>query len=62
MVMHLLGDAASPWLIGVASDSVGLRLPVLVTGAMLSVSGLVLLAGRRTLERDMRAVTLPSHA
>src|SRR5262249_44049904 len=37
MVMHLLGDAASPWLIGVASDSVGLRLPVLVTGSMLPV-------------------------
>jgi MFS transporter, Spinster family, sphingosine-1-phosphate transporter len=62
MVMHLLGDAASPWLIGVASDWVGLRLPVLVTGAMLAVAGIVLLGGRRTLERDMRVVALPSRA
>jgi MFS family permease len=62
MIMHLLGDAASPWLIGVASDSVGLRLPVLVTGAMLAVAGLVLLGGRRTLERDMRALALPRRA
>jgi MFS transporter, Spinster family, sphingosine-1-phosphate transporter len=56
MVMHLLGDAASPWLIGVASDSVGLRMPVLVTGAMLAVAGLVLLGARRTLERDLQGL------
>jgi hypothetical protein len=62
MIMHLLGDAASPWLIGVASDSVGLRVPVLVTGAMLALAGVVLLAGRRTLERDMRALALPGRA
>ena len=29
--IHLLGDAASPWLIGIASDAVGLTAPVLVT-------------------------------
>jgi len=62
MIMHLLGDAASPWLIGAASDSVGLRVPVLVTGAMLALAGVVLLAGRRTLERDMRALALPGRA
>jgi hypothetical protein len=56
MVMHLLGDAASPWLIGVASDAVGLTVPVLLTGAMLVLAGVVLLAGRRTLERDMHAM------
>ncbi len=56
MVMHLLGDAASPWLIGVASDTVGLTVPVLVTGAMLALAGVVLLAGRRTLARDMQAM------
>ena len=53
MVMHLLGDAASPWLIGVASDRVGLTLPVLVTGCMLAVAGLVLLVGRGSLAADM---------
>jgi MFS transporter, Spinster family, sphingosine-1-phosphate transporter len=60
MVMHLLGDAASPWLIGVASDAVGLTLPVLVTGALLALSGVVLLAGRRALERDLQAVGAPA--
>ena len=54
MLMHLLGDAVSPWLIGLASDSVGLKLPVLVTGCLLSLSGLVLLIGRHTLVRDLR--------
>src|SRR5438132_683078 len=55
-VMHLLGDAASPWLIGVASDAVGLTLPVLVTGALLVVAGVVLLLDRASLVRDTRAV------
>jgi predicted MFS family arabinose efflux permease len=54
-VMHLLGDAASPWLIGVVSDAVGLTLPVLVTGALLVVAGIVLLLDRASLVRDMRA-------
>jgi MFS transporter, Spinster family, sphingosine-1-phosphate transporter len=57
MVMHLLGDAASPWLIGVASDRVGLTAPVLATGCMLALAGVVLLAGRRTLATDMEART-----
>ena len=56
MVMHLFGDAASPWLIGVASDAVGLTAPVLVAGAMLGLAGVVLLGGRRALERDMHAL------
>jgi len=55
-VMHLLGDAASPWLIGVASDAVGLTAPVLVTGCLLVVAGIVLLLDRASLVRDMRAV------
>ncbi len=56
MLMHLLGDAVSPWLIGVASDAVGLKLPVLITGCLLSLSGLVLLVGRHTLVRDLEAM------
>jgi MFS transporter, Spinster family, sphingosine-1-phosphate transporter len=56
MVMHLFGDAASPWLIGVASDAVGLTAPVLVAGSMLALAGVVLLSGRRALERDMQAL------
>ena len=56
-VMHLLGDAASPWLIGVASDAVGLTLPVLVTGSLLVVAGIVLLLDRASLVRDLRALS-----
>jgi MFS family permease len=53
MVIHLLGDAASPWLIGVASDRIGLTIPVLTAGCLLAVAGVVLLAERRSLEADM---------
>jgi MFS family permease len=56
VAIHLLGDALSPALIGRASDAVGLRLPVLVTGLLLVASGLILLVGRRTLSRDLDAV------
>lgn len=54
VAIHLLGDALSPTLIGVASDAVGLRLPVLVSGLMLAGAGLVLLAGRRALAADLQ--------
>jgi MFS family permease len=53
--IHLLGDALSPFLIGVVSDSIGLRIPVLLTGLLLPVSGLVLLIGRRYLVADLTA-------
>jgi MFS family permease len=54
LAIHMLGDAASPWLIGVVSDRVGLTAPVLGAGALLGVSGIVLLAGRNALDRDTR--------
>ena len=53
--IHLLGDAVSPWLIGLASDQIGLRVPVLVTGCLLGAAGTVLLAGRSTLVTDLGA-------
>jgi MFS transporter, Spinster family, sphingosine-1-phosphate transporter len=53
MAMHLFGDAASPWLIGVASDRVGLTAPILGSGVLLATAGVLLLIGRRTLERDL---------
>jgi len=56
MAIHLLGDAVSPWLIGVASARIGLTVPVLVTGSLLTVAGLVLLLGRRTLAGDTERV------
>ena len=60
LLMHLLGDAASPWLIGVASDQIGLRVPVLVTGCLLAAAGVVLLVGRGTLEADLVATRTPA--
>jgi MFS family permease len=56
MLIHLLGDAASPWIIGEVSDRIGLKLPVLATGCLLAVSGVVLLVWRRTLVTDLGAV------
>jgi MFS transporter, Spinster family, sphingosine-1-phosphate transporter len=56
MMIHILGDAASPWLIGLASDRIGLTIPVLAAGCLLAVSGLVLLAARAALDADMRGV------
>src|SRR5437867_3232305 len=54
MLIHLLGDAASPWIIGEVSDRMGgLRLPVLATGCLLAVAGVVLLAWRQTLVHDL---------
>jgi predicted MFS family arabinose efflux permease len=56
MAMHLLGDAASPWLIGVVSDYVGLTAPILAAGVMLAISGVLLLMGRGALDRDVAAL------
>jgi MFS transporter, Spinster family, sphingosine-1-phosphate transporter len=70
MAIHLLGDALSPWLIGVASDRVGLTFPVLFAGCLLSVAGMVLLWGRSTLigelpapgrDHDQAAYVAPLH-
>jgi len=56
--IHLLGDACSPVLIGLASDAMGLRLPVLCTGCLVGLAGLLLLAGRRSLVRDLEAASV----
>ena len=53
MAIHLFGDAASPWLVGAASDRIGLTLPVLLAGGLLTAAGVVLLARRATLASDM---------
>jgi MFS family permease len=52
--IHLLGDVLSPPIIGRISDRVGgLKWPVFGAGALLVIAGLVLLAGRPALERDL---------
>ncbi len=54
MAFHLLGDAISPYIIGFASDHLGgLATPVLVTATLPALAGLVLLAGRPALARDL---------
>jgi predicted MFS family arabinose efflux permease len=53
VAIHFLGDGPSPTLIGEVSDAVGLKLPVLLAGCLMSVAGLVLLLGRHTLPRDL---------
>lgn len=53
LAIHLLGDASSPTLIGVASDHVGLATPVLVTVTLPALAGVVLLAGQGALARDL---------
>lgn len=53
--IHLLGDALSPYLIGLASDRFGLQVPVVACGAMLTLAGVVLLVGRGALRRDLQA-------
>ena len=55
MAIHLLGDVLSPFLIGVASDRIGLRTPILVASMLMGIAGAVLLAGRRALVRDLEA-------
>lgn len=55
MAIHLLGDAASPWLIGVWSDYVGLTIPIVAAGFLLALAGILLLLGRGALERDVVA-------
>jgi MFS family permease len=55
VAIHLLGDAASPKAIGMASDRIGLQLPVLVSGLSVALAGAVLLAGRRALVSDLQA-------
>jgi predicted MFS family arabinose efflux permease len=55
VAIHLLGDAISPPAIGAVSDRVGLEAPVLATGLLLVIAGLVLLAGRPALRRDLQA-------
>jgi MFS family permease len=58
--IHVLGDAFSPLAVGAVSDHIGLQAPVLATGLLLVVAGLLLLAGRPALRRDLRAAAVTS--
>ena len=56
--IHVFGDAPSPLAIGWVKDHIGLAAPVLVTGLLVVVAGLVLLAGRAALRRDLQAAAV----
>jgi len=56
--IHVLGDAFSPLAVGAVSDRIGLQVPVLATGLLLVVAGLLLLAGRPALRRDLQAAAV----
>ncbi|HEY4186701.1 MAG TPA: MFS transporter [Polyangia bacterium] len=62
MSIHLLGDALSPVLIGLASSRLGLRLPVVATGLLPVAAGVVLLLGRGAFARDLRRAGEPDGA
>jgi MFS family permease len=52
--IHVFGDAASPTIIGFASQKMGLATPVLVTASLPILAGLILLAGMPALTRDLQ--------
>lgn len=49
--IHALGDAISPWLIGVTSRATNLALAIALTSVPIALSGLVLLRGARRADR-----------
>jgi MFS family permease len=53
--IHLFGDVLSQPLMGWAKDAVGLEIPMIGAILFLGVSGLLLLAGRKSLVRDLDA-------
>ena len=55
LAIHMLGDAPSPYLVGVAADHVGLAMPVLIAGLLIGLAGVMLLLGRRALVADLEA-------
>jgi predicted MFS family arabinose efflux permease len=56
VAIHLWGDALSPPLIGRAKDLVGLETPMLIAILFLTLSGALLLAGRRALVADLETM------
>jgi MFS family permease len=55
LLIHLLGDAISPWFLGVLADRAGLRTAVLFVAAPMIAGGLLLVMSRKLLVADLRA-------
>jgi MFS family permease len=58
LIIHALGDAISPPLIGAIADRTNLNMGFLVVSAMMLVAGVLWLAGRKFLDPDTRAASL----
>jgi MFS family permease len=57
LVAHLLGDAASPSIIGLLADNFSLGTALLITAPLcLFIAGLVCLLGLKTVANDMQAM------
>lgn len=57
LIAHLLGDAASPTIIGIIADQTSLGTALLTTApTCLFIAGLICLIGLRTVARDMEAM------
>jgi sugar phosphate permease len=54
-LIHFLGDAISPAIIGAISDAAGLQAGLLLAPLLLALAGVLCLAGTRWIERDMDA-------
>lgn len=57
-LIHFLGDAVSPTILGAISDVAGLRVALLLAPLTLALAGLLCLAGARHIEGDMDAAAL----
>jgi len=55
LVIHMLGDAISPFLIGLIADFTNLTLGMLLVSMMIGFSGIVWVLGSRHLQRDTQA-------
>jgi predicted MFS family arabinose efflux permease len=60
LVIHMLGDALSPWLIGKVSDASSLGTAVVLNCAAIALAGLILVGGAGILRRDMDAIAAGS--
>jgi hypothetical protein len=62
-VIHALGDAVSPTIIGAISDAAGLKPALLFAMAFMGLSGLICLWGARHVEADTLSIAEePAHA
>jgi len=55
-VIHALGDAISPPLIGAIADRWRMNVAFLAVSGMIAIAGLLWLLGAKYLESDMKAV------